>query len=244
MWPWRSLEVGQRLERGDAFLLGLADPDEDPARERDPQLTGRLDRLEPARRVLRRRSGVDGLHQPLADRLEHQPLRGGHLAQPRVVVASGDADVRVRQQPPLERPLAGPADVGGEVLVAPPAQPLGDERVDLGLLAGEDEQLLDVALRRRVEALDHLLGRMNVRLVGRERAVLAVAAAGSRQRERQVPGEGDATHARHAKRTGALRAMERPGWTVVVGSAYFCGVRPGRSRARSPSRAPRRARRR
>ena len=48
---------------------------------------GRLDRLQPPRRVLGRRAGVDRLHQPLGDRLEHQPLRGGDLAQPRQVLA-------------------------------------------------------------------------------------------------------------------------------------------------------------
>ena len=42
------------------------------------------------------------------------------------------------------------------------------------MLAGEDQQLLDVALRGMVEQLEHLLGLMQVRLVGRERAVLAV----------------------------------------------------------------------
>ena len=50
--------------------------------------------------------------------------------------------------PALERPLAGPDDVGGEVLVAPLGEPLGDLRVDLGPLAGEDQQLLGVAALR------------------------------------------------------------------------------------------------
>ena len=61
----------------------LADPDEDPARERDAQLAGRADRRQAALGVLRRRAlvgdeiGVDGL--------EHEPLRRRHLAQPREV---------------------------------------------------------------------------------------------------------------------------------------------------------------
>ena len=71
---------GERLERRDALVLGLADPDEDPAREGNPQLAGRADRGQAPLGVLRRRplvsdeAGVDGL--------EHEPLRGGHLAQP------------------------------------------------------------------------------------------------------------------------------------------------------------------
>ena len=76
---------GQRLQRGDALVLGLADPDEDPARERDPQLARRADRLQAPGGVLGRRALVDD--EVGVDRLQHQPLRGGHLAQPRQVLA-------------------------------------------------------------------------------------------------------------------------------------------------------------
>ncbi len=241
--PEAALQSGQRLERGDALLLGLADADEDPAGERDLQLPRRRDRVEAHPRMLGRRPGVDGLHQPLGDRLQHQPLRGGDGAKPLVVAAAGDADVGVRQHAPLERLLAGPGHVGGEVVVAPGAQPLGDDGVDLWLLPGQDEQLLDVSPRRRVEALDHLLGRVDVRLVGRERAVLAVAAAGPRQRQRQVPGEGDASHRLHANEPGRPAGSRAPRSSIPPGSATSRRA-TGRSRGRSPSRAPPRARRR
>ena len=33
-----GVDLGERLQRGDPLLLGLADPDQDPARERDPEL--------------------------------------------------------------------------------------------------------------------------------------------------------------------------------------------------------------
>ena len=95
--PVPRVHRGERLERGDALLLGLADADEDPARERDPQLAGGLDRRQPPGRMLGRRAGVHGLHQPLRHRLQHQPHRGVHLAQPREVVAVEHAEVRVRQ---------------------------------------------------------------------------------------------------------------------------------------------------
>ena len=49
-----GVDGGERLERGDALVLALADADEDPARERDPQLAGGTNRLQPALRVLRR----------------------------------------------------------------------------------------------------------------------------------------------------------------------------------------------
>ena len=48
-------------------------------------------------------------------RLEHQALGGGHLPQAGQVLAAEHAEVRVRQQATLERPLAHPHDVGGEV---------------------------------------------------------------------------------------------------------------------------------
>ena len=85
MTSWRCVEAGERLERRHPVLLGLADADEDPARERDPQLAGGADRREPQRRVLGRRALVGD--EVGAQRLEHQPLRGRHLAQPGEVVA-------------------------------------------------------------------------------------------------------------------------------------------------------------
>ena len=65
--------------------------------------------------MLRRRAGVHRLHQPLRHRLEHQPLRRRHLAQSREILAREHAQVRVRQQAPLERPFAVP---GIEVVIA------------------------------------------------------------------------------------------------------------------------------
>jgi hypothetical protein len=179
------------MSAGHALLRRLADADEDPAGEGDAQLAGRPDRLEPPRRVLRRRALVD--HEVRVDRFQHQPLRGGHLAEPQQVRAGDDAEVRMRQQPAFERALACPHHIGGEVVVAPLAQPSRDLGVDLRALAREHEQLLDVPLRGAVEHRDHLVGLVQMRLVRGEGAVLAVAAAGPRQRQRQVAREGDAT---------------------------------------------------
>ena len=85
-------------------------------------------------------------------RLEHQALRGGDLAHPCEVVAAQDAEVRVRQQPALERALAAPHDVGDEVLEAELRELRLDAGMLVGSLAGEDEQLLDAAPRRRGRA--------------------------------------------------------------------------------------------
>ena len=62
------------------------------------------------------------------------------------------AHVGVRQHPALERALARPGHVRDEVLVAVLGEPRGHLGVDLGLLAGEHEQLLDAAPRRRRRA--------------------------------------------------------------------------------------------
>ena len=112
----------------------------------------------PAARIVCRRSCGSFVGEPWwatrssRDRLEHQPLRRRDLAQPRQLLARQRAEVRVRQQPALERPLARPHDVGDEVLEAELREPgARRRRGELGLVAGEDQQLLDVATRRTVE---------------------------------------------------------------------------------------------
>ncbi len=69
---------GQRVERGKTIITALADADQNPAGERDPQLAGRPDRVQALGRMLGRGALVRdqiGVH-----RLKHQALRGGHLA--------------------------------------------------------------------------------------------------------------------------------------------------------------------
>ncbi len=188
-----GLDLGERLEGGGPVVAGLTDADEDPAGERDPQLPGRADRVEARLRMLGRRALVDD--EVGVRRLEHQALRCGHLAQASELLAREHAEVRVGQQAALERSLAGPDDVGDEVAVPVRAQALGDHRVDLRRLAREHEQLLGVAPHRLFEALLDLVGRVEVRPVGCEGAVLAVAATGARERERVVAREGDPSHA-------------------------------------------------
>jgi hypothetical protein len=67
----------------------------------------------------------------------------------------------VRQEAPLERALADPDHVPDEVVEPELAEPLGDPGVDLGPLAGEDEQFLGaVALDRPVEQALYLIRRV------------------------------------------------------------------------------------
>ena len=91
--------------------------------------------------MLRGRAGVHGLHQALGDRLEHEALGGSHLAQAGEVRAPQGPQVRVGQEPALERALARPGHVAREVLVAPRTQPGAHGGVLVRRLPGEDEQL-------------------------------------------------------------------------------------------------------
>ena len=100
-------------------------------------------------RILRRRALVGD--EVGARRLEHQPLRGRHLAQPREVGARQRAEVGVRQQAPLERLLATPHHVADEVLEAELREARPHARMVGRVVAGQDQQLLDVAPRRMVE---------------------------------------------------------------------------------------------
>ena len=107
--------------------------------------------------------------------------------------AAERAEVRVRQDPAFQRPFARPHDVGDEVLEAELGELGPDPGVMVGLLAGEDEQLLHVATRCTIEEIDDLVRLVQMRAMGGERAVLAMRAAGPRQRQGDVAGEGDAT---------------------------------------------------
>jgi hypothetical protein len=190
MWPYSACTSASA--RSASIRCSGVSPIQDPGRERDPQLAGGADALEPLLGVLGRRALVDD--EGGLDRLEHQPLRGRHLAQPGELVARSHTDVRVRKQPALKRPLAGPGDVVGERLVPVFGKPRGDLRVHLRLLAGEDEQLLRVAPLGVVEHPLDLVGRVQMRLACRERAVLAVALARPRERDRVVPAERHPAH--------------------------------------------------
>jgi hypothetical protein len=188
--PVLGVQRSERLEGLDAVLLALPDPHEDPARERDAQLAGRPDGLQPQRRIFRRRALVG--HQVRPQRLEHHPLRGRDLAQPRQLVERQRAQVRVRQQPALERPLAAPGHVAHEVVESQLRQAGAHAGVVCRVVARQDEQLLHPAADSAVEQALDLSGLVQVRPVRGKGAVLAVRDARSRKRQRQVPGEGDA----------------------------------------------------
>ena len=180
-----GVDLGQRLQRGDALLRASR-----RCPTRIPLVNGM--RSSPAARIVSSRAAGCLVGEPWwttrsrVDRLEHQPLRRGHLAQPREVLARQHAEVRVRQQPALQRALAGPDHVG----VKSSCPNSRSRSRDLGLTSGfspvSTSSSLTAAPRGVVEQPLDLVGRVQVRLVRGERAVLAVALARPRQREREV----------------------------------------------------------
>ncbi len=94
------VQGSQLLERSDPLGAGLADPDQDPAREGNPQLAGEVDRLQPARRLLVRRGPVRTAprREPLGCRLEHDPHRRRDRPQRDEILPAHHARVQVRQQ--------------------------------------------------------------------------------------------------------------------------------------------------
>ena len=121
-------------------------PDEDPARERDLQLAGGADRLQPQRGVLGRRALVgdevgaltDSSISPCEAVTSRSRARSSRDERRR---GSCAAAARARA------PARSPDDVGGEVLEAVARRAARAPRVWLGRLAGEHEQLLDAAPR-------------------------------------------------------------------------------------------------
>jgi hypothetical protein len=148
------------------------------------------DRLQAQRRVLGRRALVGD--QVAAQRLEHQPLRGGHLAQPRELLARERAEVGVRQQAALRAPRGSTRRRSRR---SPRSRAPPGARAPRGDGPGSSPVRISSSLTLRRAAWSssaaHLVGLVQVGLVGREGAVLAVRDARARQRQRQVAREGD-----------------------------------------------------
>src|SRR5262249_36633670 len=73
-------QLPEREQRLDSLLARLADPDQDPARERDRELAGEANGLEPPGGDLVGRGPVWAvpLAETVGDRLEHDPHRRAH----------------------------------------------------------------------------------------------------------------------------------------------------------------------
>ena len=221
--PVLGVQRRERLQRLDALLLALADAHEDPARERDPQLARRADRLQAPRRVLA--SASPRARSPSAARrstrasapARRSPRAGARGPRGRArrgwCAAAGPARARVRTSTPRSAVKS--------------SWPYSRSRsATSGLTSGRSPVSTSSSLTcrgRPVEDRQDLLRRMQVRRVGGERAVLAVAATRPRQRQRQVAREGDpAAHCpecmrsvRPIRRAAQPRARPRPGRVSV-----------------------------
>ena len=196
------------------------------AGERDPQLLGRADRRQALLRVLGRRALVGD--EVRVDRLQHEALRGGHLAQAGEILAAEHAEVGVRQQAALERSLARPHDVAREVLEPERVEALADAGMVVGRLAREHQQLLGAVAAGAVEDPLDLVRLVEVRAVRGERAVLAVAAARPGERQRQVAREGDAAAPSRGTIPGVRRLLAL---VLMTLAAAGCGGSSGEGSA-------------
>ena len=190
-WPCSACTAASASSAATRSASRLADADEDPARERDPQLAGRADRLQPRARGAW--SASPGGRRGRGDRLEHQPLRGGDLAQAREVVARpgrrGSCAAAGRAPAPARRPRRRRRR-------SPSKPQLGEPLAHARVIVGRSPVRTSSSLTRRRAASSSsavdLVGLVQVRAVRRERAVLAEAPARPRERQRDVAREGDA----------------------------------------------------
>ena len=218
----------QREQRVDPLRARLADPDEDPARERDVELAREADRLEAARRDLVRRGPVRAalLPEPVGGRLQHDPHRGRHGPKRGELLARHDPGVQVRQEAGLVEHEPGAArEVLERRLAAELAQLAARDLVaELRLVAEREERLAAARRRARARDREHLVLSTERALSAprrpRERAVAADVAAQSRQRDEDL------------RRVGDERA---PAAAAAPPRAGRRAARRGGRRARSPS---------
>ena len=228
--PVALVQAGDRPKGLDPLRSRLADPDQDPGRERNRQLAREANRLQPCGGALVGRAEVrtTALGEPVGDRLEHEALRGGHLAQPGELVACHHTGVCVRKEAGLVEHEAAHAR---EVLDRRLAPELGqllarDPVAALGLVAEREQRL--AATRRGAGAcdLEHFV-RGQVRPLAaarrpREGAVVADVPAELRQRDEnlrricddgapaQAPGLGEQVFEGPVEHAMSIRAVPLP----------------------------------
>ena len=245
----------QREQRVDPLLPRLADPDQDPARERDRELAREAHRLEPARRHLVGGGPVRAAPggEPPGGRLEHDPHRRGDGPQQDQLVARHHSRVQVRQEPGL---VEHQSCTAGEVL----ERRLTSERCELlprdavaglGPVAEREERLGAASVRPGSGDREHLvlgqIGALAAPRRPRERAIAADVAAERRQRDEDLrrvrderpgalrtktPRLGHEVGERRAEKLGDAVCHRR--W-VVAGRSPRAGVGSIRKRTRAES---------
>ncbi len=160
-WPCSSPSALRASSASIRSVARLADPDQDPARERDRELSGEPDRLEPAGRHLVGRGPVRPAlrRQPVGDGLEHDPHRGRHGPQERELVTAHHARVEVRQKPGLvEHELRAAREVLERRGAAERCELVtGDPVAELRLVAEREQRLRAAGGGTGTGDLEHLL---------------------------------------------------------------------------------------
>ena len=192
-------ESPQREQRVDPLLARLPDPDEDPARERNRELTREPDRLQPASGDLVGRGPVRSalLSEPLGRRLEHDPHRGRDRPQRLELGARHDAGIEVREETRLlEHEPRAALEVLERRSAAERAQLFARDLVaQLGLVAEREERLAAAGGCACARDREHFFLRHERALAAprrpREGAVAADVAAERRQRDEDLRRVGD-----------------------------------------------------
>ena len=193
------VQLPQRVQRLDPLLPGLADADQDPARERDACLSREPDRFEPRGGQLVGRGPVrhPPLREPVGCRLEHDPHRDRDLAQRGKILRRQHTGIEVREQAGLvENGLGRPRQVLERRLAAQLGKLLpGDPVAQLRLVAEREERLVAAGRRARPRDRQHLVDRHEGALAAPrrpgERAVVADVPAELRQRDEHLRRVGD-----------------------------------------------------
>ena len=197
--PVPLVQGGDRLQRLEALVAGLADPDQDPGREGHGQLAGQPDRLQPRRRELVRRAVVGHalLGEAERGRLEHQPHRGRDRPQEEQVLPGHDPRVEVGEEARLGEDETGhPLQVLDRRRAPERCELLARRPVaELGLVPEREERLVAAGLGALARDGEHLVGAHVGALAAarglRERAVVADVAAELRQRDEDLRRVGD-----------------------------------------------------
>ncbi len=230
------------VRRGDGAQGGhlpravVADADQDPGGERDGELARRLQRGQPAGRLLVGCAAVR--RQPLGQRLEHHPLARRDLAQPGQLVGEERAGVGVGEQPRL---LHHEAAHVGEILdrrrVPLRLEPLAGRRVaQFGALAQGEERLVAPGRTSGARDGEDLLGGEvrrgdAARRLG-EGAIAAAVAAEHGERHEDLRREGDPAPVRPVAHHPGQGGELGQGGAQEIGIGEHGGQSMGRPRRR------------
>ena len=187
-------KAAEREQGVDPLFARLPDPDQDPARERDRELTREPDRLQAAGRDLVGRGPMrpSPLPEPVSGCLEHDPHRGAGGAQELELFPGHDAGVQVRQEAGLlEDELRAPREVLERRLAAERTQLIARDLVaQLGLVPEREERFATACSRAGARDRQHfVLGKERSLAASRrprERAVAANVSAERRQRDEDL----------------------------------------------------------